>query len=108
VPPGFEVRLFASEPEVVNPVATTWTNADACGCLNFTSIRKACRRDKKGRDRIKILEDTDGDGKADKVTVFADGFSLATGLALATAASMSARRRISIFFRTPTATTRRT
>src|SRR6185369_2045812 len=24
VPPGFEVRLFASEPEVVNPVAMTW------------------------------------------------------------------------------------
>ena len=36
----------------------------------------------KGRDRIKILEDTDGDGRADKVTVFADGFSLATGILL--------------------------
>ncbi|MBI3877324.1 MAG: c-type cytochrome, partial [Verrucomicrobia bacterium] len=36
----------------------------------------------RGRDRIKILEDTDGDGVADKVTVFADGFSLATGIAL--------------------------
>src|SRR5437762_12629987 len=24
VPPGFEVRLFAAEPEVVNPVAMTW------------------------------------------------------------------------------------
>ena len=32
----------------------------------------------KPRDRVKILEDTDGDGKADKVTVFVDGLNLAT------------------------------
>jgi putative membrane-bound dehydrogenase-like protein len=36
-----------------------------------------------GHDRIKILEDTDGDGRADKVTVFADKLSIPTGLAFA-------------------------
>ena len=36
----------------------------------------------KGRDRVRILEDTDGDGAADKVTVFADGLNLATGIAV--------------------------
>ncbi|HEX8201141.1 MAG TPA: PVC-type heme-binding CxxCH protein, partial [Isosphaeraceae bacterium] len=35
-----------------------------------------------GRDRIKILEDTDGDGRADKVTTFLDGLNLASGLAV--------------------------
>jgi hypothetical protein len=38
-----------------------------------------------GRDRIKICEDTDGDGKADKFTVFADKLSIPTGLCHATA-----------------------
>src|SRR5690606_16701545 len=36
----------------------------------------------KPRDRIKILEDVDADGRADKVHVWADGLNLATGLLL--------------------------
>src|SRR5881409_1590747 len=82
VPPGFEVRLFASEPEVVNPVAMTWDERGRLWVLELYEYPKGAPPGQKGRDRIKILEDTDADGKADKVTVFADGFSLATGLAL--------------------------
>jgi putative membrane-bound dehydrogenase-like protein len=82
VPPGFEVRLFASEPEVVNPVAMTWDERGRLWVLELYEYPKGAKKGEKGRDRIKILEDTDADGKADKVTVFADGFSLATGLAL--------------------------
>ena len=82
MPPGFEVRLFASEPEVVNPVAMTWDERGRLWVLELYEYPKGAPKGSKGRDRIKILEDTDGDGKADKVTVFADGFSLATGLAL--------------------------
>ena len=82
VPPGFEVRLFASEPEVVNPVAMTWDERGRLWVLELYEYPKGAAKGEKGRDRIKILEDTDADGKADKVTVFADGFSLATGLAL--------------------------
>src|SRR5262249_29302733 len=37
----------------------------------------------KGHDRILILEDTDGDGRADKVTVFADKLSIPTSLTFA-------------------------
>ena len=82
VPPGFEVRLFASEPEVVNPVAMTWDERGRLWVVELYEYPKGAKKGEKGRDRIKILEDTDADGKADKVTVFADGFSLATGLAL--------------------------
>src|SRR5206468_3499212 len=82
VPPGFEVRLFASEPEVVNPVAMTWDERGRLWVLELYEYPKGAKKGEKGRDRIKILEDTDADGKADKVTVFADGYSLATGLAL--------------------------
>ena len=82
VPKGFEVRLFASEPEVVNPVAMTWDERGRLWVLELYEYPKGVPKGQKGRDRIKILEDTDGDGRADKVTVFADGYSLATGLAL--------------------------
>lgn len=82
VPKGFEVRLFASEPEVVNPVAMTWDERGRLWVVELYEYPKGAGKGQKGRDRIKILEDVDADGKADKVTVFADGFSLATGIAL--------------------------
>src|SRR5882762_9739101 len=82
VPKGFEVRLFASEPEVVNLVAMTWDERGRLWVLELYEYPRGAPQGQKGRDRIKILEDTDGDGRADKVTVFADGYSLATGLAL--------------------------
>jgi putative membrane-bound dehydrogenase-like protein len=82
LPKGFEARLFASEPEVVNPVAMTWDERGRLWVLELYEYPKGAPKGQKGRDRIKILEDTDADGKADKVTVFADGYSLATGLLL--------------------------
>ncbi|HKX61060.1 MAG TPA: PVC-type heme-binding CxxCH protein [Verrucomicrobiae bacterium] len=82
VPKGFEVRLFASEPEIVNPVAMTWDDRGRLWVLELYEYPKGAPNGQKGRDRIKILEDTDADGQADKVTVFAEGYSLATGLAL--------------------------
>ncbi len=82
VPPGFEVRLFAAEPMVVNPVAMTWDERGRLWVVELYDYPKGAPKGEKGRDRIKILEDTDADGVADKVTVFADGYSLATGIAL--------------------------
>lgn len=82
LPPGFEIRLFASEPEVVNPVAMTWDERGRLWVVELYEYPLGAKPGEKGRDRIKILEDTDGDGRADKVTVFADGFSLATGILL--------------------------
>ena len=82
LPPGFEIRLFASEPEVVNPVAMTWDERGRLWVVELYEYPLGAKPGERGRDRIKILEDTDGDGVADKVTVFAEGFSLATGIAL--------------------------
>src|SRR4051812_12407138 len=82
VPDGFEVRLFAAEPEVINPVAMTWDERGRLWVLELYEYPLGAPPGAKPRDRIKILEDTDNDGRADKVTVFADGFNLATGLAL--------------------------
>jgi putative membrane-bound dehydrogenase-like protein len=82
VPPGFEVRLFAAEPDVVNPVAMTWDERGRLWVLELYEYPLGAPPGQKGRDRIKILEDTDNDGVADKVTVWADGLNLATGLLL--------------------------
>ena len=80
VPPGFTVELVASEPDIVNPVAMTF---DERGRIWITeSLEYPRRAAGPGRDRIKILEDTDGDGKADKFTIFAEGLNIPSGIAV--------------------------
>ncbi|MBE0542040.1 MAG: c-type cytochrome [Verrucomicrobia bacterium] len=79
---GFEARIFAAEPDVVNPVAMTWDERGRLWVLELHEYPMGAKPGEKPRDRIKILEDTNNDGHADKVTVFADGLNLATGLLL--------------------------
>jgi putative heme-binding domain-containing protein len=80
VPDGFTVELVASEPDLVNPVAMTF---DEKGRIWVTESLEYPRQSAgPGRDRVKILEDTDGDGKIDKVTVFADGLNIPSGIAV--------------------------
>lgn len=80
VPDGFTVELVASEPDVVNPIAMTF---DDRGRIWITeSVEYPRKPAGRGRDRIKILEDTTGDGRADKVTVFADGLNIPSGIAV--------------------------
>ncbi len=69
--PEFNVDLFASEPLVTNPAAI---DVDSHGRVWVAEIEyyRFVPRPETG-DRIKVLEDTDGDGRADKATVFAEG-----------------------------------
>jgi glucose/arabinose dehydrogenase len=90
VPPGFEVQLFASEPQINKPINMAF---DARGRLWVSSTVEYPYAADKGRwsdpqgthvkgsrDAIKILEDTDGDGKADKVADFANELNIPTGV----------------------------
>jgi putative heme-binding domain-containing protein len=80
VPDGFRVEVVASEPMIVNPVAMTF---DEKGRIWITESLEYPRREPgPGRDRVKVLEDTDGDGKADKATVFAEGLNIPSGIAV--------------------------
>src|SRR5579864_3032528 len=80
VPDGFLVELVAAEPDIVNPVAMTF---DERGRIWITESLEYPRQSAgPGRDRIKVLEDTDGDGKADKITVFAEGLNIPSGIAV--------------------------
>jgi putative membrane-bound dehydrogenase-like protein len=72
VAPEFEVKLFAGEPQLANPIAFTIDEKGrvwVVECFEYPS--KAGKNTP--RDRIVILEDTDGDGACDKRTVFAEG-----------------------------------
>jgi putative membrane-bound dehydrogenase-like protein len=80
VPPGFTVEVVAAEPDIVNPVAMTF---DERGRAWITeSLEYPRRQAGPGRDRIKVLEDSDGDGRADRFTVFADGLNIPSGIAV--------------------------
>ncbi len=80
VPEGFAVEVVAAEPDLLNPVAMA---IDERGRFWVTESFEYPRKEAgEGRDRIKILEDTTGDGRCDKVTVFAEGLNIPSGIAL--------------------------
>ena len=72
-PEGFRVGVFAAEPDVQNPIAMAW---DRRGRLwiaeNYTYAEQSERFDLRHRDRVLIFEDSDGDGRADRRSVFTD------------------------------------
>ncbi len=79
IPPGFKLELFASEPDIINPIAMNWDESGRLWVIETVDYPNTVRDDKgSGDDRIKICEDTDGDGKADKFTIFADKLNIPT------------------------------
>ena len=100
---GLEVRLFASEPMVRQPVAIEFDDrgrlwviqylqypnpeglkrvaVDRYSRTSYDRIPEPPPRGPKGADRISILEDRDGDGRADRSHDFVSGLNLTSGLA---------------------------
>jgi putative membrane-bound dehydrogenase-like protein len=78
VPAGCELSLFAAEPEIEHPIAITWDHRDRLWVVETLDYPNGMTTGERGNDRLKICEDTNGDGRADKFTVFADGLALAT------------------------------
>jgi len=83
VPPGLEVKLAASEPMITQPMAFCW---DDRGRMWVAENRDYETRrtgfSNSGDSRILILEDTDGDGKFDKRTVFMEGIPFPAAIAV--------------------------
>jgi putative membrane-bound dehydrogenase-like protein len=73
---GFQVEQIASEPLISDPVAM---EIDEYGRLYVVEMH-GYPLDKSGSGNIKLLTDSDGDGKMDKSVVFADGLMLPTGV----------------------------
>ncbi len=74
--PGFRIELMTSEPDVTSPVAM---DIDENGRW-FVVEMPGYPLDTSPSGRIKLLEDTDGDGRPDKATVFADQLVLPNGV----------------------------
>ncbi|ASV29109.1 PVC-type heme-binding CxxCH protein [Maribacter cobaltidurans] len=79
LPAGFEITLAAAEPDVVRPISFT---IDARGRLWVVEghTYPVPAEEGKGRDRILIFEDTNGDGTLDKRKVFMEGLNMASGI----------------------------
>lgn len=81
VPPGFKTTLFASEPEVQNPIAMAWDDRSRLWIAeNFTYSDSKQRFDLSMRDRVLVFEDRDHDGKADDRKVFCDNVQMLTSV----------------------------
>jgi putative heme-binding domain-containing protein len=77
---GFEVNLFASEKDgIAKPIAHRFDASGRLWVIGSTTYPQV-KPGEEPNDYVKIVEDTDGDGKADKVTTFADGLYIPTGL----------------------------
>lgn len=80
LPPGFKIRLFASEPDIQKPMNMAFDARGRLWVSGSTEYPHPAPPDRPGRDSIRILEDLDRDGKADTVTVFADRLNIPIGL----------------------------
>jgi putative heme-binding domain-containing protein len=79
LPPGYEVQLVASEPDIIHPINIAF---DARGRLWVTtSIEYPFpAKGHKTKDTVKILEDFGPDGRARKITTFADNLNIPIGV----------------------------
>ena len=82
MPAGYHVELVASEPLIQDPILIDWDADGRMWAIEMPGymhdIQASDERQPTGR--IVVLEDTDGDGKMDKRTVFADGLVLPRAL----------------------------
>ena len=78
LPKGFEVRLFAAEPMVQDPVVATWDGDGRMWVCEFTNYMLDIEATDEAAPtgRVVVLHDDDHDGAADRSTVFADGLVL--------------------------------
>jgi mono/diheme cytochrome c family protein/glucose/arabinose dehydrogenase len=85
-PEGYKVELFASEldfPNLANPMQISFDNKGRMWVAVMPSYPHYRPGDAKPNDKLLIYEDTNGDGKADKEIVFADGLNLPIGFEFA-------------------------
>lgn len=80
LPEGFGIELFAAEPQIVKPITMAFDARGRVWLVESVDYPNDVLEPFAGHDRIKICEDTDGDGRADKFTVFADGLNIPTSL----------------------------
>ena len=79
LPEGAKINLFASEPVVRNPIHMNWDSQGRLWVVG-SPLYPHIKPGQEESDRLVVLEDTNGDGVADKHTVFADDLHIPTGV----------------------------
>lgn len=80
LPPGFEIRLFASEPQIAKPLNLAVDDRGRVWMTQTTAYPKPAVAGDGSADAVVVLEDSDGDGQADRITTFADGLNIPIGV----------------------------
>ncbi len=83
VAPDLKLELFAAEPDINKPIFMAWDERGRLWIAEARDYPHNVKPDGMGNDSIKICEDTNGDGRADKFTVFADKLNIPTGFTFA-------------------------
>ncbi|MDB5295463.1 MAG: putative rane-bound dehydrogenase, partial [Phycisphaerales bacterium] len=99
LPAGVEAKLYAGDPQIFKPIAMAWDERGRLWVCETVDYPNEMKPRGEGRDRISILEDTDGDGVADKVTLFADKLSIPTSLCFANGGVIVAQAPDMLFLR---------
>jgi uncharacterized protein len=100
VPADFDLQLFAAEPDIVKPIYMAWDERGRAWVVEALDYPHGLVDEGRlGKGNIKICEDTDGDGKADKFTVFADKLNLATALVFANGGIIVSEARHMLFLK---------
>jgi putative membrane-bound dehydrogenase-like protein len=81
LPGGFKAELIAAEPDLVQPMAFTFDERGRIWVVEGNSYPQP-REVGQGQDRIKILEDQDGDGTFETKKIFCEGLNLVSGIEL--------------------------
>ncbi|MBC8354238.1 MAG: exo-alpha-sialidase [Planctomycetes bacterium] len=79
LPDGFEIQLFAAEPAIQKPMNMAFDGVGrlwVSGSIEYPFAASPGG----GRDTIRVLQDSNGDGRADKIDTFADGLNIPMGL----------------------------
>lgn len=80
LPPGFEVRCFASEPQIAKPLNLAFSADGRVWLTQSTAYPYPAESGASTLDAVMILQDADQDGQAESVTEFAGGLNIPMGL----------------------------
>lgn len=81
IPDGFEVSIYASEPDIAEPIAFCFDHRGRMWIAENFNYRTRREHTSDQVSRIQILEDTDGDGVFDHKKTFTDKLTFTSGLA---------------------------
>ena len=78
--PDIEIQLFASEPDVVDPVALDFAADGSCFVVEMRDYPYGFGDQRRPGGTIRLLRDTDDDGRADQSVLFAEDLSFPTSV----------------------------